>query len=77
MIFLNITKENYIALEEKLENALKLYLTFCFQGNLWPGKKLEKSEKPKISIIIPMYNEEKNVRNVVRKLITKFTKRRP
>ena len=66
MIFLNITKENYIALEEKLENALKLYLTFCFQGNLWPGKKLEKSEKPKISIIIPMYNEEKNVRNVVR-----------
>ena len=66
IIILNVIKANYIAMDEKLENVFKNYLKFSFQGNIIPQTKLEKSESPKISIIIPMYNEEKNAEKVIR-----------
>ena len=66
IIILKAIKANYIAMDDKLENVFRNYLTFSFQGNIVPQTKLEKSESPKISIIIPMYNEEKNAKKVIR-----------
>ena len=62
----NLTQEQTISIEKNTEDAFKHYLTESFKGNLFPSIKMEKSESPKISVIIPMHNEEKNVRKAIR-----------
>ena len=61
-----LTKEQTISIEKGTEDAFKHYLTESFKGNLFPSIKMEKSESPKISVIIHMHNEEKNVRKSIR-----------
>ena len=51
---------------EEMETPLKTYLDFSFSGKLNQGTKLQKFDKPKVSVIIPMYNEEKNALKVIR-----------
>ena len=38
---------------------MSILFNIKFRGFLLPNRKMEKSSKPKISVIIPMYNEEK------------------
>ena len=64
----SLSKSNYIAMEEQMEKVFKEYLQFSFSGNLLPNRKMEKLIKPKISIIIPMYNEQKNAKKVIRSI---------
>ena len=59
---------NYVKMTEEMESPLKKYVQVSRQGLLLPGRKLEKSLNPKISIIIPMYNEEKNLLGVIRSI---------
>jgi len=68
IISYNISKSNYMPMEEQMEKIFREYLTFSFQGNLLPNRKMEISPKPKISIIIPMYNEQKNAKKVIRSI---------
>ena len=68
LLFLSSTYSNYVAMEEEMEKVFKQYLTFSFEGNLLPNRKMEKSKKPKISLIIPMYNEQKNAKKVIRSI---------
>jgi glycosyltransferase involved in cell wall biosynthesis len=53
-------------MEPQYEGPLKYYVTLCKQGILLPGRKFVRSENPKISVIIPMYNEEKNALTIIR-----------
>ena len=48
-------------MDETMEKPYKSYVSMAKQGQLLPDRKFEKSQKPKISLIIPMYNEEKNI----------------
>ena len=68
IISYNLSKSNYMPMEEQMEKIFREYLTFSFQGNLLPNRKMEISPKPKISIIIPMYNEQKNAKKVIRSI---------
>ena len=63
---LNFSNSNYIAMEENMEKVFREYLNFSFEGKLLPNRKMELSSKPKISVIIPMYNEQKNAKKVKR-----------
>ena len=65
---LNFSNSNYIAMEENMEKVFREYLTFSFEGKLLPKRKMELSSKPKISLIIPMYNEQKNIKKVIRSI---------
>jgi glycosyltransferase involved in cell wall biosynthesis len=65
---LNFSNSNYIAMEENMEKVFKEYLTFSFEGKLLPKRKMELSSKPKISLVIPMYNEQKNIKKVIRSI---------
>ena len=68
ILLTNWSKSNYIAMEVQLEKVFKNYLTISFQGNLLPNRKMERSTKPKVSVIIPMYNEQKNAKKVIRSI---------
>ena len=49
-----------------MEEGLRPYITISRKGILANDRIFEKSDNPKISIVIPMYNEEKNALGVIR-----------
>ena len=55
-------------MEESMEKPLKYYVTVAKEGQLIPGRKMIKSQNPKISLVIPMYNEQKNILTVIRSI---------
>ena len=59
-------RPSYLPMEPQYEGPLKYYVTLCKQGLLLPGRKFKRSENPKISVIIPMYNEQKNALTIIR-----------
>ena len=58
----------YVKMDEKMEKPFREYISFNNQGFLLPERKLQKFEKPKISVVIPMYNEEKNIIQIIRSI---------
>ena len=46
-------------MKESMETPLRNYVTTCYEGQILPGRKMEKTEKPKISLIIPMTTKKK------------------
>ena len=67
-LLLNYIQSQYVKMEEAMEKPLRNYVSVCKQGLLLPGRQMEKSSHPKISVIIPMYNEEKNIIQVIRSI---------
>ena len=69
LIILNLISDincNYLKMTDEMEAPLKRYLLYSFSGKLLPQRKFVRSQNPKISVIIPMYNEEKNALKVIR-----------
>ena len=58
----------YVKMDEKQAELAKKYINFCKEGNLLSDRKFIRVEKPKVSTIIPMYNEEKNIIKVIRSI---------
>lgn len=68
ILLLNFVYSQYAPIDKQLEKSLKNYIDTFKQGKLISDKKFTKSENPKISIVIPMLNEEKNVLSVIRSI---------
>ena len=68
LLFLLITNiySQYTPMDKEMEKPFRNYVTVCKQGLLLPNRIFKKSENPKVSIIIPMYNEAKNAKFVIR-----------
>ena len=68
LLFLLITNiySQYTPMDKEMEKPFRNYITVCKQGLLLPNRIFKKSENPKVSIIIPMYNEAKNAKFVIR-----------
>ena len=67
-LFFNSILSQYTPLDKSKEEQIKKYVTDFRQGKLYPNRVFKQSENPKISIIIPMYNEEKNVLSIIRSI---------
>ena len=61
-------KCQYLMMDKELEEGLRPYITISRKGILARERIFEAYEKPKISIVIPMYNEEKNALGVIRSI---------
>ena len=68
LLILNYISAQYLDMDEKMEKPFRDYVSVSRQGQLLPGRKMEKSDHPKITLIIPMYNEEKNAVQVIRSI---------
>ena len=66
IILLYFVNSQYVPLDKSLIEPFKSYIAMSKQGKLLPDRNFTKSEKPKVSVIIPMYNEEKNVLSAIR-----------
>jgi glycosyltransferase involved in cell wall biosynthesis len=55
-------------MDKTMEMPFRNFILINKQGKLLPGRNFKKSEKPKISIIIPIYNEEKNLIKIIRSI---------
>jgi glycosyltransferase involved in cell wall biosynthesis len=53
-------------MDEEMQKPFINYIDYCRRGVLFPNRKLIRVENPKISVVIPMYNEEKNVLPIIR-----------
>ena len=68
LLTLNYISAQYLDMDAAMEKPFREYVSVSRQGQLLPGRKMEKSDHPKITLIIPMYNEEKNVVQVIRSI---------
>jgi len=60
-------------MDKSMEQGLRPYITLSRKGVLATQHKFELSENPKVSIVIPMYNEEKNALGVIRSIQNQST----
>jgi glycosyltransferase involved in cell wall biosynthesis len=67
-LLLNSIISQYNPMDKQMELPFRNYVTVSRQGLLLPNRIFERSENPKISIIIPMYNEAKNAKSVIRSI---------
>ena len=67
-LILTFVHSQNVPIDKSLEKPLKEYIQAFKQGKLLNNNKFTKSENPKISIIISLSNEEKNVLSVIRSI---------
>ena len=68
IIIYYVNSSYYIKLDDSMEEELDSYITMNRKGKLFPNITFIKSEKPKISIIISIYNEQKNILSTIRSI---------
>ena len=66
LLLITYIKPQYLDMNEEMQKPFINYIDYCRRGVLFPNRKLIRVENPKISVVIPMYNEEKNVLPIIR-----------
>ena len=61
-------KCQFVTMDKTMEEGLRQYITVSRKGILAKNRIFKHFDKPKISIVIPMYNEEKNILGVIRSI---------
>ena len=66
LLLITYIKPRCLDMNEEMQKPFINYIDYCRRGVLFPNRKLIRVENPKISVVIPMYNEEKNVLPIIR-----------
>ena len=66
LLLITYIEPQYLDMNEEMQKPFINYIDYCRRGVLFPNRKLIRVENPKISVVIPMYNEEKNVLPIIR-----------
>ena len=66
LLLITYIKPQYLDMDAEMQKPFINYIDYCRRGVLFPNRKLIRVENPKISVVIPMYNEEKNVLPIIR-----------
>lgn len=65
-LLLSFATSQYLDMDAEMQKPFINYIDVCRRGILLPNRKFERTEHPKISVVIPMYNEERNVVPIIR-----------
>ena len=65
LIYLQISLTSIINLEGKLENTVKDAVSFLFKAPIPEIPKYDRKLKPKLSIVIPIFNKENYIKNII------------
>ena len=57
-----------LSIDKSKEDEIKSYIAQNKEGKLKPEKKFDRVEKPKVSIIIPIYNNEESLTSTIRSI---------
>ena len=58
----------YLDMDVTMQQPFLNYIDYCRRGVFLPNRRLERVENPKITLVIPMYNEENNVLPIIRSI---------
>ena len=67
-LLINLAFSQYVKMDAEMEKPFRNFVSVCKEGKLLPNRHMERSENPKISLVIPMYNEERNILPVIRSI---------
>jgi len=66
LLLLTNTNSQYLDMDVTMQQPFLNYIDYCRRGVFFPNRKFDRVENPKISLVIPMYNEENNVLPIIR-----------
>ena len=66
LLLLTNIKSQYLDMDVSMQQPFLNYIDYCRRGVFLPNRRLERVDNPKISLVIPMYNEENNVLPIIR-----------
>ena len=64
----SFTNPQYLDMDKAMQQPFINYIDYCRRGVFFPNRRLERVDNPKISLVIPMYNEENNVLPIIRSI---------
>ena len=67
-LLIYLSNSQFFRKKEKIEEELESYIEMNRQGKLFPNLTFTKSENPKISIVVHIYNEENNIISTIRSI---------
>ena len=67
-LLVNLAFSQYVKMDAEMEKPFRNYVSVCKEGKFLPNRHMERSENPKITLVIPMYNEERNILPVIRSI---------
>ena len=67
-LLFSLTNLQYLDMDVAMQQPFLNYIDYCRRGVFFPNRRLERVEHPKISLVIPMYNEENNVLPIIRSI---------
>ena len=68
VLLFSFINTQYLDMEKEKQKPFLNYIDYCRRGVFFPNRHLERVENPKISLVIPMYNEEKNALPIIRSI---------
>ena len=68
VLLFSFINTQYLDMDKEMQQPFINYIDYCRRGVFFPNRRLERVDNPKISLVIPMYNEEKNVLPIIRSI---------
>ena len=68
VLLLTNIQTQYLDMDVTMQQPFLNYIDYCRRGVFLPNRRLERVENPKITLVIPMYNEENNVLPIIRSI---------
>ena len=68
ILLFNYAFSKLIKMKESMEKPFRDYINLCKEGQILPERDMDLKAHPKISIIIPMHNNENNIETLIRSI---------
>ena len=68
ILLFSFSNPQYLNMDVAMQQPFLNYIDYCRRGVFFPNRRMERVPNPKISLVIPMYNEESHVLPIIRSI---------